>query len=131
MSHKRRANENEPDGRDHAAPERDLHDAMRALGWVVPECDADVARAEDALSADPVALPEALQDARAVFEGRSDPSRAAPARLPLSGSRYIDATLARAAREGGTITPEVEQTMRRDREAAERDAQDGKTNPSA
>ena len=105
-------------------PENDVHRAMRSLGWAMPESEADVRRAEEDLDANPVSLPDALADPKAVFEREHRPDSTIPMRLPFSGSSYIDATLARAAREGGEITPEVEDAMRRDRKAAERDAQD-------
>jgi len=122
---------NTHDDPDAAGLARDVHAALVSLGWVVPECDADVAQAEAELAAAPVPLPDALNDPGAVLDGASDRARVVPMRLPLPGRTDIDATLARAAREGGEIPPEIEQAMRCDREAAERDAQTEPTDPTA
>jgi hypothetical protein len=101
----------------------DIHDAMRSLGWTVPTCVEDVLRAEADLAASPSPLPAELQDAKAVFE-RPDESPGADVVLPFGGDADIDATLARAAREAGHITPEIEQAMRRDRQAAQQERDD-------
>jgi len=105
----------------------DIHDALRSLGWVVPRTEDEVRLAERELAdAPPPELPEALQDARGVFERRTAGEDARRRTLPFPGRRDVDATLARAAREGGNIPPEVEQAMRRDRQAAERDDENGR-----
>jgi len=104
------------------------------LGWVLPQCEGEVARAEEELTALRIALPEELRDAAAVFEREDDEGEGEGevilGPLPSSASAYLDATLARAAREGGEISPEIEERMRRDREAAEREATDGEANES-
>ena len=102
----------------------DVHLAMESLGWVVPQCEVEVRDAERRLGPAPIPLPEGLRDPHAVF-GRKGEGCAVLGPLPASGSPYIEATLERAAREGGRITPEVEEAMRRDREAAEREADRG------
>jgi hypothetical protein len=111
----------------------DVHEAMKALGWAVPQDEEEVEQAEQALGRSPVPLPESLRDPEAVFErgGRGEQGR--PSALAFPGSADIDATLARAAREAGRLTPEIEQRMRRDREAAEREFSDeeGKKGPEA
>ena len=109
------------DGRDEGDAELlgDVHAALTSLGWIPPQSEADVARAEQELAA--AELPDALADAKAVFERPVAPSRANIPCLPSAADPYIDATLARAAREGGPIAPEIEERMRRDRGAAERE----------
>lgn len=102
----------------------DVREALSLLGWVVPRREQDVALAEEALTARRVALPEELRDAAAVFEREDDGGEVVLGPLPSSASAYLDATLARAAREGGKISPEIEERMRRDREAAEREAEE-------
>jgi hypothetical protein len=93
--------------------------ALKSMGWTLPQSEAAVAAAEQRLAAEPAVLPDVLGDPKAVFE---TPSRHAPEpALPPPRDSEIDATLARAAREGGTIPQEIEQRMRRDREAAERE----------
>jgi len=103
----------------------DVHEALLAMGWVAPQREADVRRAEEDLPAQPAPpLPEALRDPQAVFD-RPDGRADTPPVLPLpAGADDIEATLNRAAREGGRITPEIDQAMRRDRQAAERDMDD-------
>lgn len=107
---------------------QDVHEAMRLLGWTAPVCDEDVLRAEAELAAKPPELPRALQDPNAVFDRPAQPPAAGP-RLPFPANADIDATLARAARECGHITPEIEEAMRRDREAAERERDRAQEDP--
>jgi hypothetical protein len=103
------------------ALEADVAAALAALRWRVPTCEAEVAAAERAATR-PLTLPARLGDPQAVLaagELRPDSVNLLP---PISGE--IDATLRRAAREGGTIPPETEQKMRRDRQAAEKAAEE-------
>jgi len=103
----------------------DVHDALRSLGWVVPLCEPEALAAEDAAAE--VELPESLSDPQAVLAGTWVTARTpAP---PLPGDPGIDATLARAAREAGHLAPDVEQAMRRDRQAAERQREDDRQGP--
>ena len=106
--------------------EADVYDALRALGWVVPQSEDDVRDAEDELQPAPSDLPDELKNAEAMLRRprRTAPPPAGP-HLPLPSDPDIDSTLARAAREGGHIPPDIEEAMRRDRQAAERDAEDG------
>ncbi|NLF31153.1 MAG: hypothetical protein GX591_09740 [Planctomycetes bacterium] len=102
--------------------EADVHEAMMRLGWQVPTDDRAVRAAEEALAAEPVDLPASLGDARAVWEGR----RAAEVRPRLEADEdgTVDVPLARAAREGGPIPPQIEQRMRADRLRAQRERDD-------
>lgn len=97
-----------------------VHEALGELGWLPPETERDVQRAEQRTSDQ--TLPETLRDPRAVFDRTEEPP---PATIPFPIDPDIDATLARAAREGGHLTPEIEEIMRRDRQAAEREADHG------
>ena len=99
----------------------DVHQAMRSLGWTVPQCEDDVQQAETELSASAAPLPESLSDAATVFnccEAASGLANIAP-QCFLSDPEIED-NLARAARQGGEIPPGIEDRMRRDRRAAER-----------
>ena len=102
----------------------EVHDALRALGWVAAQTERDVQLAERQLAEGPERpeLPAALRDPHAVRAGAPLGPQGPHATLPLPAAGDADATLARAAREGGRVTPEIEQAMRRDRQAAERDA---------
>jgi hypothetical protein len=97
----------------------DVAAAAGALGWVPPTDVRDVARLEEELAAAPVRLPEELRAAPEVRSGGAAdrPWRAEASGLPVSAD--ADAAMARAAREGGPVPPEVEEAMRRDRRAAE------------
>ena len=96
----------------------DIHQALSDLGWVPPTSADQVAEAEGQLSGADAPLPDSLRDGEAVFD--RDERDATPAvTLRFDTDDDIDATLRRAAREGGQISPEVEERMRRDRQAAE------------
>jgi hypothetical protein len=98
--------------------ERKVHEAMRSLGWIIPTTEGDVARAESMLSKEPLELPEELKDPYQILETmNSDCSPSDPDSSPVDPE--VEENLARAAREGGVIQPEIEQRMRRDRQAAE------------
>ena len=119
MSGKRRSQGRDDHGIEDVAD--DVHGALSSLGWVVPLSEAEVAHAERELAAQPVGLPEVLVDAKAASQHADRECHTVPVSLPYSGSTYIDASLARAAREGGEITHEVEEAMRCDRQAAQRE----------
>jgi hypothetical protein len=101
------------------ALERDVHTAAERMGWALPQDDEAVHQAEQDMG--DVALPEALRDPQAVLERPDAAPR--PATLLFRQQSDIDAGLARAAREAGHLTPEIEQRMRRDREEAERETE--------
>lgn len=99
--------------------ERDIYRSMRAEGWLAPET-----------------IPEVLSAERSVEEGQINVSDASferlRARLRRSGTAQpihlknselapfdFSDNLARAAREGGDVSPEVELRMKKDRDAAE------------
>ena len=117
MSAKRRAGRRPPDRDDDLV--RGVEAAVRSLGWTAPQCDEDVLAAERRLAAEPVALPAELQEPAAVWNRPDSRRQSEPVFLPFPASPDIDATLARAAREAGRLSPEIEERMRRDREAAE------------
>ena len=102
----------------------DAHAAMTSLGWIVPESERDVKQAEQALSATTEGLPQALRDAEAVFDGKAADGAERPSSAIPAADVRVDEGLARAAREGGTISSEIEARMRRDRRRAE-EAADG------
>lgn len=102
----------------------DVGEALRSMGWLVPSCEDDVAEAERRQAERPAALPEELREPRAAFDRAARPGTGGPRPVQFAGDYAVDATLARAAREGGRLTPEIEEAMRRDREAAEREQED-------
>jgi hypothetical protein len=96
-----------------------VYEAGLLLGWVVPISEADVLRAERDLAANPVSPLEQLRDLKSVFDQAK--RRVPQARMSAfcSENPQVGAALARAAREAGRLTPEVEERMRCDRKAAE------------
>jgi len=118
------------DSNGQAALEQEVHQALRAMGWVVPQDGAAVQAVESKLAAEAITLPEALRDADAALRGLSQAVGVEPRPIAFGGDSDIEAGLARAAREGGTIPPKVEELMRRDRQAAERELDDGQVDAS-
>ncbi len=106
-----------------------VHQALAADGQLIPQTEADVAAAEQRLAAEPVELPAALQDPMAVRQ------RAAPTGetnvIAFPTKTDVDAALRRAAREGGHLTPDVEQRMQEDRRRAQQEQDDPNHGPDA
>lgn len=99
--------------------ERTVHDAMMVRGWLIPRSEEEVMRAESELADHPVDLPKELEDPACLLDAIADCVPEPRLRLPVN--REAAENLARAAREGGEIPPEVEERMRADREKAERE----------
>lgn len=91
--------------------ERLVHGAMRRMNEI-PSVDVrEVAKIEAELAADPQPLPESLKDANAIFDEALSPKpRTIAPCLPIQSDAAEQ--LARAAREGGEISPSVEEKMR-------------------
>lgn len=99
---------------------RELDSALRILGLGMPRTVEEVAAAEKELEKERITLPCSLLDSQAVLTRR--PSRVLPIRPHQNeGDDAARQNLARAAREGGDIPPEIEERMRRDRKKAEGD----------
>lgn len=116
----------DPDATDAIA--RAVDDAMRSVGWTLPQDEDAVAAAERDLADHLVDLPDSLTDATHTFDRAAAPD--VTLRLPAAANPDIDAALARAAREGRSIPPHIEQRMREDRAAAESQA-DAQSPPEA
>lgn len=102
-------------------------EAMRRLGWLPPDDEQAVGRAESTLADPPVQLPDILRDPQAVL---SPPPGGGAVVYRFGPDAEAEATLARAAREGGDIPPEIERRMRADRLAAERENDDETPDPT-
>lgn len=92
---------------------------FRRLGTTIPETEAEVLAAEEWLQKHPVVLPPALLDPKAVLQG---PRHFMPQRT--HGADKVAESLehlARAAREGGVISEDVEERMKQDREEKKRE----------
>ncbi len=109
--------------------EHEVQQAAAALGWTVPQTEDEVRQAESELTKHPTDLPEAMRDLGSALERAEQRQSSVPHPLPLPGDPTIEQNLARAAREGGPIPPEIEARLRRDREAAERELDDGPEDP--
>ena len=120
MANKRKGKE-----RGHEDLVSDVHQAMRSLGWVVPEYEDDVRQAEAELSAIAAPLPKLLGDAEAVFKDKATGGLANVKPISFSADPVAGENLARAARQGGKIPPEIEDRMHRDRQEAERKLDQG------
>jgi hypothetical protein len=120
MTRRKRRYPQEPDENLLAA---DVCEAMGDLGWRIPQDEAAVAKAEAWVAQEALPLPDGLREPGRVFSRLpEEPPLAGAAIAALRGDEAIGETLARAAREGGELPSDVEETMRRDREAAEREA---------
>ena len=106
-----------------SSKEKLVHDYLRRTGKLIPQTVEDVAAAEAWIATHNIRLPESLS----IWSGCSlsrKPKAPSVVRFPapLSG---VPEALARAAREGNAISPEVEEQMKRDREQREREADRG------
>ncbi|MCP4754256.1 MAG: hypothetical protein GY866_25495 [Proteobacteria bacterium] len=103
------------------------YEAIRQAGWIIPTDEASVAKAEALLANDMPDLPPKLRDLE--FPSAADNPSAGKV-VPLWDPEVLSAPMARAAREGGEISPEVERIMKHDREIAERELLDRKRDDS-
>ncbi len=95
-----------------------IHQAIGLAGWTMPTDEASVADAEARMAIDGIELPPPLGDLE--FPSAADNPKAGKV-MPLWDPQVLFSPMARAAREGGTIAPEVEAIMKRDREIAEQE----------
>ena len=118
---KRSQRREEREERELAALEARVHEALRADGLMVPRTEDEVRRAEAELARDPVELPEALKEPPEIGAPADAGGGHALEPTRLRGPARIYDDMARAAREGRSIPAEIEEVLRRDREAAERE----------
>jgi len=102
---------------DRSTLEREVMRAMRGEGWLAPETEEEVLETEGKLASERITMPTSLDHPRELLH-RPIEIRTAQSKLAPKSSE-VEENLARAAREGGKISPEVEQRMKRDRDAAE------------
>jgi hypothetical protein len=105
------------EGEDQIHFEEDLYKALRLEGLLLPETEEEVSVAEARGLTD--APPLELRDSHAVLK-RVKARRPRTRPGGRTASAEIEDNLARAAREGGRIPPDVERVMQLDRDAAER-----------
>lgn len=103
--------------------EQQVYEAFLARGWIIPQTEGEVSAAEAAMTeADHEELPPELRDPQVVLS-RSEGRSGRVAVLQPDDQDTSD-SLARAARAGKNIPPEVEEQMRRDRKLAEQNLDD-------
>jgi len=90
---------------------------MREEGWLAPETEAEVLQTEPKLASETITMPTSFNHPRELLHRNIEIRTAQSTTTPKSSE--VEENLARAAREGGKISPEVEQRMKRDRDAAE------------
>lgn len=99
--------------------ELQVYEAFLARGWIIPQTEADVSRAEAEMAAKKCEeLPDSLRDPYEVLR-RSSEMKARVVSLQPKDDETPE-LLARAARAGKNIPKDIEERMRHDREAAEK-----------
>ena len=103
--------------------EQQVYEAFLARGWIIPQTEGDVSRAEAEMAADEhKELPPELCDPYAVLRRAQGVGGRVTALQPVDPE--TSELLARAARAGKDIPPEIDERMRRDREMAEQKLDD-------
>jgi len=102
--------------------ERQVYEAFLARGWIIPQTEGDVSRTEAEMATeDNQELPLAMRDPYTLLRRAFDTRPKVLALTPVL--QETPELLARAAREGKDIPPDIEERMRHDREMAERKAE--------
>lgn len=104
--------------------QRAVHDAMVDLGWIPPTTEEEFADLEVRLQEEPVELPPELAAIQDPLDAPRFSGCGSPKTFPLPRSETQE-NLARVAREGGEIPPEVAERMQRDRAETEKNANGG------
>jgi hypothetical protein len=99
--------------------ESDIYRAMRAEGWLAPETIPEVLAAEKTLEDEQINISDASFERLRERLRRSGTGQLIQLRNPSLAPSDISDNLARAARDGGDVSPEVELRMKKDRDAAE------------
>lgn len=95
-----------------------LAETARSKKLLLPETEEEIAAAETEVAGLEIDLPQRLRSPLA-FMGAEGSFRLGVGPAVAAGDHTTEEGLARAAREGGTITAEIEKRMRFDREDAE------------
>ncbi len=91
-------------------------------GHIIPETESEVRLAEERMEKKSQPLPEALRDGQTILARIKNKTKTASEKVvPMPPSHYAEAgeELARAARKGAEIPPEIEEKMRRNRAKAD------------
>lgn len=95
-----------------------LAETAKSKKLLLPDTEEEIAAAEVEVAGLEFELPQRLRDPM-VFIGAEGSFGLGIGQSAAAGDQSTEEGLARAAREGGHITAEVEERMRRDREVAE------------
>jgi hypothetical protein len=99
-----------------------VYEAFLARGWIIPQTEADVSRAEAEMAGkESEELPRSLRDPYAVLKQSSETKTNVVSLQPADNDETPE-LLARAARAGKDIPKDIEERMRQDREAAEKNS---------
>lgn len=101
-----------------------IYDAMCTLGWLTRLDDKILKEDEILFEQSRHELPIELSDPSSIIQKIRERESAAKEKT-ASINQAVAENLARAAREGGKIAPEIEERMKRDREATERQTNQG------
>lgn len=104
--------------------DRKLYNAMCSLGWLTKLDEEILKEDEHQFEQSGHVLPAELSDPGLIIQKIRQREIAAKEKM-ASVNQSIAENLARAAREGGKISPEIEERMKRDREATERQTNQG------
>jgi hypothetical protein len=100
--------------------ELQVYEAFLARGWIIPQTEADVSRAEVQMAGKECEeLPPTLRDPYEVLRQSSE-TRSRVVSLQPDEDDETPELLARAARAGKDIPKDIEERMRHDREEAEK-----------
>lgn len=114
-----------PDAIGDEQAEQLLRDYMQSAGLAIPVTLEEVAAAEALIDEDRVEIPPRLRDCAAVAQSICQGGVPRVLVFPSHTTYEAGDLLARAAREGGDISPDIEEKMRQDRLQAEREQSDG------
>jgi len=104
-----------------ARTEQALFEYLRRTGKIIPQTPEEIAEAQASLRPESVELPERLRAASVVE--RACKGLGQVLKMPQAETKGdVMENLARAAREGGELSDEVEVQMKLDRAKAEREA---------
>lgn len=108
----------------HDALHRAVRDAMLDLGWIPPSTEQEFLELEAHVREEPPIVPPELQAIADPLDAQRFSDEHAPDIIPFPRSE-TEQNLARVAREGGVIPPDVLDRMQRDRRDAEDKANGG------
>lgn len=102
--------------------ERQVFRTLVERGDIIPETESEVRAAEERMKAEQDVLPDELPDARTVLARIKSRTKAGGKKVvPMAQNQFTEAgeELARAARKGAEIPPEIEEKLRRNRAKAD------------